>query len=537
MSSSWARWAGSAAVSLALAGALAVSSLAGRVSAQGPPTPAEIEASIQSGLTWLVAQQAPDGGWGFSWDCDRVALTGLVVLKLEAMAIEKDMDPQDPAYEYSAEVKAGLDFITSPANMHTEAVGPGDLDANGNGIRVYFTDCGWHRIYQTGIAIMALSVSRHPELYKVDVEDAVDFAVSAQVGSACGLNRGGWGYELGKVDCWTDNSNSGYLTLGLGLATSKPPWGFEIPIPQMVKDELSIWIDAVQDQVTGDPDDGGSQYTPGGGWVNILKTGNLLFEMALVGDDLDTPRVKNAIDYLERTWAAPGGCDAGWRDHRQAMFAMMKGLEVFGIERLDLDGDGTPEADWFGEVSEHLLSTQLADGSWPGDCWSGSLLSTTWALLTLERVVQPRDIPVPLDIKPTSCPNPVNTKSQGVLPVAILGTADFDVTQIDPASLYLVNPLLPPTIVALPLRWSYEDVGTPYEPFVGKTAIIDCTTLGADGFLDLAVTFDTQAVVPVLGTVADGQAVLLQLRGSLKEEFGGTPIVGEDVVWVLVKGK
>ena len=34
---------------------------------------------------------------------------------------------------------------------------------------------------------------------------------------------------------------------------------------------------------------------------------------------------------------------------------------------------------------------------------------------------------VPIDIKPQSCPNPLNVNSKGVLPVAILGTDTFDV--------------------------------------------------------------------------------------------------------------
>lgn len=40
-------------------------------------------------------------------------------------------------------------------------------------------------------------------------------------------------------------------------------------------------------------------------------------------------------------------------------------------------------------------------------------------------------IDVALDIKPQSCPNPFNTKSKGVLPVAILGTADLNVNDIN----------------------------------------------------------------------------------------------------------
>ena len=39
---------------------------------------------------------------------------------------------------------------------------------------------------------------------------------------------------------------------------------------------------------------------------------------------------------------------------------------------------------------------------------------------------------VALDIKPGSCPNRINTMSKGVLTVAILGTGDLDVTEIDP---------------------------------------------------------------------------------------------------------
>ena len=46
-------------------------------------------------------------------------------------------------------------------------------------------------------------------------------------------------------------------------------------------------------------------------------------------------------------------------------------------------------------------------------------------------------IPVPVDIKPGSCPNPLNVKSRGILPAAILGSADFDIEQIDTATRWL----------------------------------------------------------------------------------------------------
>lgn len=40
-------------------------------------------------------------------------------------------------------------------------------------------------------------------------------------------------------------------------------------------------------------------------------------------------------------------------------------------------------------------------------------------------------IPVEIDIKPESDKNPINTKSKGVIPVAVYSTADFDATDID----------------------------------------------------------------------------------------------------------
>lgn len=42
-----------------------------------------------------------------------------------------------------------------------------------------------------------------------------------------------------------------------------------------------------------------------------------------------------------------------------------------------------------------------------------------------------------IDIKPGSCPNPLNVKDKGALPVAVLRSKDFDVFNIDPASIRL----------------------------------------------------------------------------------------------------
>jgi hypothetical protein len=135
------------------------------------------------------------------------------------------------------------------------------------------------------------------------------------------------------------------------------------------------------------------------------------------------------------------------------------------------------------------------------------------------------EIAVTLDIKPGSCPNPLNMKSRGVLPAAILGTAGFDVTRIDPATIRLEG--------VAPIRWSLEDVAA---PFAGvPVGCGNCTSAGPDGYRDLTLKFDTEAIAAALGVVSDRQCRVLRLTGNLRPPFGATPIAGRDVVTILKK--
>ena len=131
-------------------------------------------------------------------------------------------------------------------------------------------------------------------------------------------------------------------------------------------------------------------------------------------------------------------------------------------------------------------------------------------------------IEVAVDIKPGSCPNPVNVKSKGVLPVAILGTEEFEVSTIDPASIFLNGV---PTI-----RSSYEDVAGP----VANPNECECTTGGPDGFGDLTVKFYTQQIVGTLGQVNTGDILTLPLTGVLND---GTGIEGADCVVIVGRHK
>lgn len=127
---------------------------------------------------------------------------------------------------------------------------------------------------------------------------------------------------------------------------------------------------------------------------------------------------------------------------------------------------------------------------------------------------------IAVDIKPASCPNPLHVKSDGVLPVAILGSDSFDVTTIDATSIRLNG--------VGPIRHSFEDVAAP------GLDIADCNCVedGPDDFLDLTLKFETQQIVETLGEVEHGDAITLDLTGVLYDE---TPIEGADCI--LIRGR
>lgn len=139
-------------------------------------------------------------------------------------------------------------------------------------------------------------------------------------------------------------------------------------------------------------------------------------------------------------------------------------------------------------------------------------------------------VPVVVDIKPGSDVNPVNVKSRGVLPVALLGSEDFDVRTVDPASIRLAG--------VAPLRSAYEDVGAPGEPLpeVTEQRLIAYAT---DGFEDLTLKFDTQAILAALDleTLNDGDLVSLTLEGRSYATDGNSRFVGSDMITILKKGQ
>ncbi|MHC4671990.1 MAG: beta-xylosidase family glycoside hydrolase [Planctomycetota bacterium] len=122
---------------------------------------------------------------------------------------------------------------------------------------------------------------------------------------------------------------------------------------------------------------------------------------------------------------------------------------------------------------------------------------------------------VNIDIKPMSCPNPLNVNSSGIVPVALLGSEDLDVMDIDPGSVELEG--------VSPIHNNYENVGTISD---------ECSIEGPDGYLDMTLEFNKDDVIAAIGEFSEGDELELTLAARLNN---GRVIRGYDDVIIIFK--
>jgi len=180
------------------------------------------------------------------------------------------------------------------------------------------------------------------------------------------------------------------------------------------------------------------------------------------------------------------------------------------LEAFDCDGNlvaSTVNDDGIGPTGRALMTLNLAAG--PGiaafrvSTPAPGGFADTYGVDSIDMdAPSPCVIPVDVDIKPGSWPNSINTKNQGAIPVAILGTDVFDVTNVDVSTLAFgpggAAPVHDPA-------GHYEDVNV-------------------DGFTDLVSHYPTQETGLQVG---DTEACITG------ETLDGIPIEGCDAVRIV----
>ncbi|MHC4797942.1 MAG: hypothetical protein ACYTF1_14985 [Planctomycetota bacterium] len=124
-----------------------------------------------------------------------------------------------------------------------------------------------------------------------------------------------------------------------------------------------------------------------------------------------------------------------------------------------------------------------------------------------------------LDILPSDCPNlfTVNKKGKGRIPMAILGTEDFDVSDIDTGSISIADVVFPQKTPSI------KDESAPVDED-------ECACqVGTDGIDDLVVHFSRHDLIVALGLEAmvPGTEVPITVTGELLD---GTPFEATDCV-------
>lgn len=375
----------------------------------------QVNVAIDEGLWRLhkdmqrdtFADGTPYGYWSYGWN--NAASTGA---STEAFEIHGSLPSGDPGLDpYVDTVQRGFNYLFTqmhsyPVNQDPDYCPQGDPDVNGNGIGLEAcTDC-WHSMYESGIVLMALASSRCPTCiaatgtpevvgrsYLDIAQDMVDYFAFAQTDPNMGDRRGGWRYygnfrEWGPYEA-SDNSVSQWPVIG--MEAGEVNFGlYGLIVPQFVKDELSLWIDYIQNDVDGDGSDGGSGYTDPH-WPNVARTGGMLAEMKFFGDTTASTRVQAAVDYIYRNW------DLDWEhfpaNSYYAFYSVMKGFRLLGIETINPINDPAG-FDWYGDpthgYAQRIVGDQHPDGAWYGGYWSSHPLQSAWAILTLKKtVVQP----------------------------------------------------------------------------------------------------------------------------------------------------
>ncbi len=259
---------------------------------------------------------------------------------------------------------------------------------------------------------------------------------------------------------------------------------------------------------------------------NVTNTGDVRLGDITVTDDKTSPQPVTGTDgynigdlnednmlnpeEIEELSCTGSGCLIGDTDGD----GTLSPEEIQALEDLKENGTRRPAEYWMytatSSPTNTITNTVTVSGTDPLDLTISAGDSATVVVTVL----------VSVDIRPGGCPNSLNMKSRGVLPVAILGgLPDYTLDEIDISSVRLNG--------ITPERAAREDVATPY---LG-TDVCGCNDLKKDGNPDASFKFDTPLIAGTMGITDRNAGVPLTLTGTLTD--GITLVRGGDCVRIV----
>ena len=340
--------------------------------------------AIDMGLWWLHKDQNKSGGhWqsvygGYYCSADSSAL---LALQMNGHALLGDPS-EDP---YVETLRLGFEDLFG--RLYVDSIGPqahGDPDTNGNGIGIRANST--HNGYENGMVMDAIAASRAllavapsgpanvEHRFFLDIlTDMVDEYAWGQTDTGGG--RGGWRYSMN----YGSSDNSGAQWGAIGLLAAQDIFG--INIPQFVKDENLIWLNASRN---------GANYgysDPNPTWQYYSTTPSALVQMAL--DDIATT---NGLwiateDEMRATWPI----ESFGSKLYYAYYAFVKAMRLakpLPVTVMHADG-----FNWYEDPVEgirvKITGQQNANGSWDAYAQYNSgyylyqTMSTAWGVAML----------------------------------------------------------------------------------------------------------------------------------------------------------
>jgi len=349
---------------------------------------AKAQSLLNGGISYLLSQREPDGGWSFGNGALEPALTALV---LKCLLGHPDLDRNSPV------VKKGFEVLLKYRQPDGAIFNPKEGQPS----------------YTTAIAIMAMTAANDPQL-KGAIDGGVKYLQGIQIqpgqespdGAIVAENDpnvGGMGYGSNKtpnlsvlqfaMEAWRDagvpaddeamKRAAGFLTRLQNRSESNPT-----AIGKKGSDDGGFVYDTISSKAGLDAGGGMRSY----GSMTYAGFKSMLY----AGVAKDDPRIVAAYDWIRRYWRLDSNPNMPAVQSREGLFyyymVFARALQVLGRDEIPDFRDQSIKHNWRGELVAQLAQLVQPNGSWANeaDRWNeGSpTLVTCYAVMALEDVLK-----------------------------------------------------------------------------------------------------------------------------------------------------